>query len=232
MIHVATYRGHIRNHRTLCETLGIDGTLPRARREEAILVKAYETYGDRAGLYLHGMFACVLHDDETDTLFLMRDPFGTKPLYYYLTADHRLLYGTMIREITVQDGFVKKLNEHALQQYMSLTYVGGEETFFEGLMKLMPGHTMTVRKGQKPVISRYWKPVFQADKTRSAESFAEELDETLRVIMAELEDDREVTGSFLSGGVDSSYVLAASGAREAFAVGYDDERFDESRLAE
>ncbi|MBR0171514.1 MAG: asparagine synthetase B [Lachnospiraceae bacterium] len=232
MIHVVIYRGHIRNHRALCETLGIDGALPRRQREEAILAGAYEAYGDQAGLHLHGMFACVLRDDKTDTLFLMRDPFGTKPLYYYLTADNRLLYGTMIREITSQDGFVKKLNERALQQYMSLTYAGGEETFFEGLMKLMPGHTMTVKKGQKPVISRYWKPAFRADKAGSAESFAEELDETLRVIMAELEDDREVTGSFLSGGVDSSYVLAVSGAREAFAVGYDDERFDESRLAE
>ena len=251
MTSVLAFRGHIRNHQSLCLELQIDHTLNRRAREEAILIRAYELWGEDCGLHLHGMFSCALFDDETHTLFLLRDPFGTKPLYYYITADGTLLFGTFIREITKRQGFVKRLNERTLQLYLSLTYAGGEETFFEDLYKLMPGHTLSWRGAflapgaeertdaapdaqslKKPEIRRYWKPSFAPDKKATADDFADELHDTLRVIMNELEGDGEAADSFLSSGVDSSYVLAASEAKCAFAVGYDDERLDESRLAE
>ena len=93
MIKVKEYRGHIRNWEALCAELGIDKTLSREAREEAILVKAYETWGCKMADHMHGMFAFALWDEEAERLFCLRDQFGTKPFYYYVTEDGRLLYG-------------------------------------------------------------------------------------------------------------------------------------------
>ena len=92
MIKVKEYRGHIRNWEALCEELGIEKTLSREAREDAILVKAYETWGYDMADHMHGMFAFALWDEEEQKLFCLRDQFGTKPLYYYVTEDVRLLY--------------------------------------------------------------------------------------------------------------------------------------------
>ncbi len=230
MITIKTYRGHIRNWEALCKELGIDPTLIREAREETILIKAYEAWGDSMADHLHGMFAFALWDDAAQKLFCVRDQFGTKPFYYYVTAGGELLYGTMIRDILDQPGFVKELNEELLQIYMSLTYVGGEETFFKGIKKLMPGRTLTWQDG-KMTIRRYWKPEFRPDPTRSLESFADEIHETVAQMMLEVKTSDETAESFLSGGVDSSYVLAMSDVKVSDSCGYDDERFDESGLA-
>ncbi|MBR0164917.1 MAG: asparagine synthetase B [Lachnospiraceae bacterium] len=231
MYRVTAYRGHIRNHKALCRELGVDSALSRKEKEEAILVASYRKWGTQCGLYLHGSFACVLTEAETDTTVLLRDPFGTKTLYYYLTGDGQLLCGTHISDITSREGFEKKLNERMLQLYLSLTYPGGEETFFEGIKKVMPGHIAIFAQGELTV-ERYWKPEYRPDDSRTTSDFADELHETLRVIVRELEEDGAPAGSFLSGGVDSAYVLSMSGAARAYGVGYDDERLDESRLAE
>ena len=111
MIKVKEYRGHIRNWEALCVELGIEKTLSREEREEAILVKAYETWGYKMADHMHGMFAFALWDEEAERLFCLRDQFGTKPFYYYVTEDGRLLYGSMFRQIMEQDGFVKVLND-------------------------------------------------------------------------------------------------------------------------
>ncbi len=230
MITIKTYRGHIRNWEALCEELSITKTLSREEREAAILVKAYETWGATMADHLHGMFAFALWDDAAEKLFCVRDQFGTKPFYYYLTADGNLLYGTMIRDILDQPGFIKEMNTDMLQIYMSLTYVGGEDTFFKGVKKLMPGCTLTWENGSM-TIRRYWKPEFHPDTTRTLESWADEIHETVAQMMREVKTSDETVESFLSGGVDSSYVLAMSDAKTANSCGYDDERFDESGLA-
>ena len=230
MIKIKEYRGHIRNWEALCEELGIDKTLSRKEREDAILVKAYETWGYDMADHLHGMFAFALWDEAEEKLFCLRDQFGTKPFYYYVTEDGRLLYGTMIRQIMAQDGFVKELNEKLLQIYMSLTYIPGEGTFFKGLMKLLPGRYLVWQNGKMDIV-RYWKPEFHPDESKTLEELADELHETLQEIMPETKADDEEIDSFLSGGVDSSYVLAMSKASAADSCGYEEERFDESKLA-
>ena len=96
MINVREYRGHIRNWEALCGELGIDKTLSREEREEQILVKAYETWGYDMASHMHGMFAFALWDEEDQKLFCLRDPFGTKPLYYYETEEGHLLYGCLL----------------------------------------------------------------------------------------------------------------------------------------
>ena len=228
MTELKEYRGHICNWRGLCEELGVDAGLARAERERAIIVKAYEKWGREVADHLYGMFAFAI--ETNGEIFCVRDQFGTKPFYYYETADGKLLYGTTIRRIMEQEGFVKELNEKMLQIYMTLTYVAGEDTFFKGVKKLMPGHYL-VHKNGKTEITRYWHPEFHADESKSLEEWADEIHTTIQNIMPEVKEDGETAESFLSGGVDSSYVLAMSDAQVTDSCGYDDERFDESGLA-
>ena len=199
-------------------------------REEQILIRAYETWGYEMAKHLYGMFAFALWDDREKKLFCVRDQFGTKPFYYYETADGKLLYGTMIRSIIEQPGFVKELNEEMLQLYLSLTYVAGENTFFRGLKKLLPGRYLVWQEGRLTV-ERYWKPEFHPDESKTLEEWADEIHDTVKEVMAEVKTEDEIAESFLSGGVDSSYVLAMSDAETADTCGYEEERFDESVLA-
>lgn len=230
MITVKEYRGHIRNWEALCRELSIDAALPRREREEAILIRAYETWGYDMAHHMYGMFAFALWDEAEQKLFCLRDQFGTKPFYYYVTADGQLLYGTMIRQIMEQPGFVKELNEDMLQIYLSLTYVAGEDTFFKGVKKLLPGRYMVWQNGRLEIV-RYWAPKFNPDDSRSLEEWADEIHTTLKQIMPEVKTENEYAESFLSGGVDSSYVLAMSDVEMTDSCGYEEERFDESGLA-
>ncbi|MCM1474466.1 MAG: asparagine synthase C-terminal domain-containing protein, partial [Muribaculaceae bacterium] len=125
---------------------------------------------------------------------------------------------------------IKELNADMLQIYMSLTYVAGEDTFFKGVKKLMPGHWLEYENG-KLTIERYWSPTFNPDNTKSLEEWADEIHNTIQEIFPEVKEDGETAESFLSGGVDSSYVLAMSDVKITDSCGYDDERFDESGLA-
>lgn len=227
---IIDYRGHIRNWKQLCEELEIADSLAREEREREIVLKAYEKWGHDVANHIYGMFAFAINDEVENKIFAVRDQFGTKPFYYYVTADNRLLCGTYIRPIMEQEGFVKELNEKMLQIYLTLTYVAGEETFFKGLKKLMPGHWLEFKDG-KLTVERYWTPSFAPDKTKSLDDWADEIHSTLAHIMTEVKEPNEVAESFLSGGVDSSYVLAMSDAKRADSCGYDEERFDESRVA-
>ena len=230
MIILKEYRGHIRNWEKLCPELDIPMNLTREEREEKILIKAYEKWGADMASHMHGMFAFALWDSEKEELFCLRDQFGTKPFYYYLTEDGELLYGTMIRDIMAKPGFRKELNRDMLQIYLSLTYVGGEDTFFRGVKKLMPGHYMYFKGGELK-ITRYWKPEFHPDESKSLDEWADEIHSTLLDIMKEVKTPDETAESFLSGGVDSSYVFAVSDAKMSDSCGYEEARFDESPLA-
>ena len=129
-----------------------------------------------------------------------------------------------------QPGFVKELNEEMLQIYLTLTYVAGENTFFRGLKKLLPGRYLIWQDGVMK-IERYWKPEFHPDESKTLEEWADEIHTTLKEIMPEVKEKGEYAESFLSGGVDSSYVLAMSDVTMTDSCGYDEERFDESGLA-
>ena len=228
MAKLTEYRGHIRNWDALCGELSVDKALAPKERERAIILKAYEKWGRDIADHLYGMFAFAIEDGGK--IFCVRDHFGTKPFYYYVTKDNRLLYGTFIKSILEGEGFEKKLDPKALQLYMTLTYVAGEDTFFEGVKKLMPGHYLEFENG-KLTVTRYWAPTFHPDESKTLDDWANEIHETLGKIMPEVKLPEETAESFLSGGVDSSYVLAMSDAMMTDSCGYDDERFDESPLA-
>lgn len=228
MTELIDYRGHIRNHAALCRELGLPEGMPRAEREREIILRGYEKWGKALPDHLYGMFAFCIKDG--DRLVCVRDHFGTKPFYYYLTEEGTLLCGTNISKIMSQKGFKKELNTAMLQIYMSLTYVAGEDTFFKGVKKLMPGHLLEFENGRL-TIERYWAPTYEPDNDKSLEAWADEIHETVELMMQEVKDEDETAESFLSGGVDSSYVFAMSDAEMSDSCGYEEERFDESPLA-
>ena len=176
------------------------------------------------------MFALAIYDESKDELYCVRDQFGTKPFYYYVTESGKLLYGTMIRDFIDNPEFKKELNIDMLQIYMSLTYVAGKDTFFKGVEKLMPGHYMTFKDGKINDV-RYFTPEFHADESKTLDEWADEIHTTVQNVFKEVKTDDETAESFLSGGVDSSYVFALSDATMSDSCGYEEERFDESPLA-
>ncbi len=230
MIEIKEYRGQIRNWKMLCEKLGISCSLSRREREEQILIRAYETWRYEMPRHIDGMFAAALWDDERQDLFCMRDPFGTKPFYYYRTIEGRLLYGHSLQKFMKDPGFIKRLNEKALQLYLNMTYTAGEDTFFDGVKKLMPGHYLTWRAG-KLTIQRYWKPEFHPEEGGTLQEWADAIHDTLRQVMTETKEEQEEAEVFLSGGVDSSYLLAMSDAKMSASCGYEEKEYDEAELA-
>lgn len=247
MIEVKAYAGLLRNHVELAAELGVGiAGLPRTEREPLLLVAAYEKWGTDAPAHLNGQFTFVLRDTETDELFCARDPFGAELLFYYQTADGRLLYGTEIRELFDQPGFVLRLNREMVQFYLGFTYVPGEETLFEGVRKLEPGGWLRFREGAAAdaigadgasgaagtlELGRYWELSFEPDETKTLDEWADEVEGALDAALADMLDDGETPDSFLSGGVDSSFILAKSPARRGFCVAYEDQTASEEEDA-
>ncbi len=228
---IKEFTGHIRNWRALVPELGIDADLNREQREHEIILKGFERWGEDLGKHLHGMFAIILYDDTCDKYICVRDQFGTRTLYYYLTEDGQFLARHSIRKKMEMPGFVKEFNHDALELFLSFSYPAGEETFFQGLKKLMPGRTLTWQNGELK-ISRYWQPVYEPDHSKTEQDFADMINETANLLFAECIEEGEQAESFLSGGVDSAYIAAMSGVSVANSIGYEDKRFDESYLAE
>lgn len=224
---LAFFQGYIRNRKQLCREL----TLPEGTEERAILEAGYRQWGERLPDHLYGAFAFVFRDTETETLFCARDPIGLQPFFYFVTEDRRLLYGCGVNEL-LRDSGCRDVDREALQHYMNFGYPAGEKTLWQGIRKLMPGQSMTFRDGET-LVSAYWQPVFMPDDSRTEEYWIREIRETLGQI---LDEDRENTdfrgaASFLSGGVDSAFLLALSRVSRAIGIGYRGESVSEAPLA-
>lgn len=225
------FSGYIRNWEALCGELGINPALSRAERENAILVDAYLKWGLEMTSHIFGMFAFSVWDEKEGKLYVVRDQVGQKQMFYTVSGGE-LIYSGDINEIAEDPRFEKKINLRMLQQYLFYGYPIGEETFYEGLYKLLPGHYLEW-DGKSAVTHRYFRPEFKPDNSLSAEDCAAEIRRVVDEILGEESRDAEVPykESFLSGGVDSSYLFAASDAKAANTVGYEESGFDESALA-
>ncbi len=230
-VQIRYFSGYIRNWKRLCEELGIDTTLKRREREEAILTKAYQTWRLDMMNRIYGMFAMAIWDDAAQKLFVIRDQVGQKQMFYTV-AQGELLCSGDINEIAADARVKKQLNKRMLQHYLFYGYPIGEETFYEGIFKLLPGHYVEW-DGKNAKVVRYWKPEFTPDNSKSVEEWAAQIEKTVDEILDEERGDAEVPykESFLSGGVDSSYLFAASDAAQANTIGYEESGFDESVLA-
>ena len=226
-VHVLYCRGYFRNRKQLLGELN----LPEDTGDTALLEAGYLRWGAGLPGHLYGSFAVALTDGETTVCF--RDAMGGEPFFYCVTEDGTLLAGSDVNEILADKRYHREVDRRALQNYMNFGYPVGEGTLWKGICKLMPGRMLKVQAG-KAALSAWYRPVYTPEYGRSEEEWAEEIGDTLRII---LEEDRENTGldragSFLSGGVDSSYLLALSGVRRAFGIGYPGEKVSEIPLAE
>ncbi len=229
MVQVRYYSGYIRNFKKLCEELGIT-PLSREQREEQILIKGFAKWGTQLPMHLFGAFAFALYDDSADKLYVFRDQVGQKQLFYAVVGDELLCNGD-IDAIVSDSRFEKRLNKRMLQQYLFYGYPIGKETFYEGVYKLKGGHYL-VWDGKQVKLTCYFKPLFRPED-KSLDEFAEEIKAVVTEILEEERADTELPykESFLSGGVDSSYLLAASDAQCANTVGYEEADFSEAHLA-
>lgn len=232
MIEVKTYAGLLRNHKELASELGIDiSGMGRKKREEALIVAAWEKWGSDIGNHLNGQFAFALYNTETGDLFCARDPFGAELLFYYETADGNLLYATEIKELFDQPGFEKELNRELVQFFLEFTYVPGEETLFKGVYKLEPGGYLQFNKKIGLKLGQYWELSFEPDESKTLEDWADAIESAMDGAMRDICDEDEVPDSFLSGGVDSSYILAKGRAKCGYCVAYEDQKVSEEEDA-
>ena len=230
MVQVRYYSGYIRNFKKVCEELGIT-PLSREQREEQILIKGFEKWGTELPEHIFGAFAFALYDDAADKLYVFRDPVGQKQLFYAVAGDELLCSGD-IDAIVTDSRIEKRLNMRMLQQYLFYGYPIGEETFYEGVYKLKGGCFLEW-DGKSLKKNCYFKPLFRPED-KSIDEFADEIKAVVTEILEEERADTELPykESFLSGGVDSSYLLAASDAQCANTVGYEEADFSEAHLAQ
>ncbi len=225
------FNGEIYNHEIIREELIEKGHKFKTHADSEVLVHGFEEYGEGLVEKLRGMFSFVIWDTKSKTLFGARDPFGIKPFYYAFMGES-FIFGSEIKGFLPHPHFKKELNERALSNYLSFQYSPTEETFFEGVFKLPPAHYFTLKDG-KMEKTRYWKPEFFEDKTsKTMEEYADIVDDAIREsVKAHKISDVEV-GSFLSSGIDSSYIAAAADVDKTFTVGFGkDEKYNEISYA-
>jgi asparagine synthase (glutamine-hydrolysing) len=232
-VHVV-FNGEIYNHRRLRAELAHGHTL-RSRTDTEVLVHLYEEHGEHLVDHLRGMFGFAIWDSRRSQLLLARDRIGIKPLYYWSTT-RGIAFASELRSLLALPWFPRTLDPVAVAEYVALGYVADPRSIFQGVRKLPPGHTLTWRPSGETRLSRYWSPVRPEVSIRDDREAIEELQRLLRdAVESHLESDVPL-GAFLSGGIDSSTVVAEmvqhSGQRvRTFSIGFDEREFDEAAHA-
>ena len=223
---VIIFNGEIYNYREIREKLAASGHVFKTNTDTEVLIHGYEEYGTELLNKLRGMFSFVIWDKNSRELFGARDFFGIKPMYYAIMGK-TLMFGSEIKSFLAHPEFRKELNTAALENYLTFQYSPGKETFFKNVYKLPPAHYFIYKDG-KMKIKRYWDISFRPDDEPSLDEWTDRISETFRgSVKAHKIADVEV-GSFLSSGVDSSYVAAVADVDKTFTVGFgNDEKYNE-----
>ncbi len=207
-LHVV-YNGEVFNHPTLKADLESRGVVYRTRSDTETVLRLFEAERQHSVKQMRGMFAIALWDDARRELFLARDRFGVKPLYYAHLADGTLLFASEIKGILASGMVTPTLNRRALPDYLANYAPSGNETLFEGILRLPAGHTLIWRDGTI-AISQYWElPVSNTDTLTGTDSalvaeYSERFTEAVRLrLMSDVP-----LGMFLSGGIDSAAITA------------------------
>src|SRR5215472_11632902 len=235
---VIVYNGEIYNYQSLIPELTRLGYVFRTRSDTEVVVHGWEAWGPACVQRFRGMFSFALWDRNKSTLFLARDRLGVKPLYYTLLSDGTFLFGSELKALLAHEKLERRIDPCAVEEYFALGYVADPRTIFRGVFKLPPAHTLTVCRGEplRPPVE-YWDPRFTLERSVSPEEATEELtarlDESVRLRMI----SEVPLGAFLSGGVDSSAVVASmarasSGPVNTCSISFADPEFDESRYAQ
>jgi asparagine synthase (glutamine-hydrolysing) len=231
-----TFNGEIYNFRELRRDLEARGAKFRTESDTEVILRAYEAHGPECVQRLRGMFAFAILDERARRLVLARDRAGIKPLVYAWDG-RRLLFASEIKAILEDPSVRRDLDLDALGEYLTFHYVPAPRTIFTAVRKLPPASTLVLSlDGGEPVVSRYWSLRFVPDVTVTEREWVERLRAELTdAVRCHMISDVPI-GAFLSGGMDSSTVVAlmaqASGAPiRTFSIGFDEADFDELRFA-
>jgi asparagine synthase (glutamine-hydrolysing) len=234
---VVVFNGEIYNYQSLIPELQAAGHAFHTKSDTEVIVHAWEQWGERCVERFRGMFAFALWDRNRQTLFMARDRLGVKPLHYALLDDGTLLFGSELKSVLAHGGLRRDIDPMALEEYFALGYVAEPRTIFRQARKLPPASTLVIRRGEPVGEPReYWDVKFTLDARITAEEAQEELlrrmDESVRLRMI-----AEVPlGAFLSGGVDSSAIVASmatalGGTVNTCSIAFDDPAYNESEFA-
>lgn len=227
---VVVFNGEIYNYKEIKEELINKGHLFKTQADTEVLVHGYEEYGPDVVQKLRGMYAFAIWNRKKKELFIARDIFGIKPLFYTETKDGDFVFGSEIKSLLKFPNVKKEFNPEALESYLSFQYSVLPQTFFKGIYRLSPAHCIIWKDGQMD-IKRYWKPEFKPDENISFDEAVKKVNKVMKdSIEAHKISDTEV-GGFLSGGVDSSYIVARSDLDKTFSVGFDYPNCNETPLA-
>lgn len=229
---VLVFNGEIYNYQSLRETLVEKGHQFHSHTDSEVILHGYEEYGVEILNKLRGMFAFSIWDTKKKKLFIARDYFGIKPLYYTQnTKDGSLIFGSEIKSFLEHPKFIKTLNKNALRPYLTFQYSSMEETFFEGVYKLKPAHYL-VFEGDQLSVDKYWHNDFKVVEN-DLKSNVEQIKQILKESVEYHKISDVKVGSFLSGGVDSSYITALLKPNKTFSVGFQEYEamFNETKLA-
>jgi len=232
------YNGEVYNFMDLADLLKAKGYQFRTHCDTEVILYAWQEWGEQCVDHLRGMFAFAVFDRRAQSLFVARDRLGIKPLYYTVLNDGTFVFGSELKALTAHPGLDRQLDHEAMEDYFSLGYVPDPKTILKNVHKLAPGHTLMLRKGMPGVEPRqYWDVPFAIDEGRSEQALQTELIERL----SDAVDIRMVAdvplGAFLSGGVDSSAIVALmSGLQDepvnTCSIGFDVRQYDETSYAE
>lgn len=229
---VVTFNGEIYNFQELRSELEAKGYVFHSGTDTESLLHGYEEWGEQIVDRLRGMYAFVIWDAKKNRLFGARDIFGIKPFYYCRTAQNDLLFGSEIKSFLDHPHFVKEVNKQALRPYLTMQFPATDETFFAGVYKLPAAHCFTydLVSGEMSV-RRYWDADFSDDDSKTFGQYVEECDQVVHESVSAHRIADVKVGSFLSGGVDSSYIAACLMPDNTFSVGFDYKDFNETNYA-
>ncbi|MBE9528374.1 MAG: asparagine synthase (glutamine-hydrolyzing) [Proteobacteria bacterium] len=228
------FNGETYNYNELRDDLIKKGHRFYTSTDTEAIVHLYEEYGEECVKYLRGMFAFAIWDKEKQLLFIARDRLGIKPLHYYDDGE-RFIFGSEIKSILQAPDVPRQMQPSALVKYLPFGYIPDPETIFKGICKLPPGHSLIYRRG-KTQIKQYWNVEYKQEKVQKEEFYIERLLE----IMSEAVKMRLISevplGAFLSGGVDSSMVVALMARQmsepvKTFSIGFENQSFNELKYA-
>ena len=226
------FNGEIYNHHELRRDLVARGHRFRTRSDTETIVHIYEEIGDDFVGRLRGMFAIALWDARAQRLVLARDRVGIKPLSYWVTPDG-VAFCSELRSLLALDRFPRRLDERGIAAFLSLGYVPDPLAAFAGVAKLSPGHVLTWSAARGAAVERYWTPVVAETTAQDEAEVADRLRELLADAVSSHLEAEVPLGAFLSGGLDSSTVVALMARSAAiephtFSIGFDDVAFNEA----
>ncbi|RAN59538.1 asparagine synthase (glutamine-hydrolyzing), partial [Dolosigranulum pigrum] len=231
---ILVFNGEIYNYTEIREDLMAKGYKFKSNTDSEVLIHGYDEYGEALVNKLRGMFAFCIWDKVEQKVFAARDNFGIKPFYFYeyeYNGQKSLMIASEIKAFLDHPSFEKEVNKKALKPYLTFQYSAQpDETFFKGVKRLKPGHYFTYQNGEMN-IQKYWEVNFN-DQHKT-------LEENIADIRAVIDDSVKMhkqsdvpVGSFLSGGVDSSYITERLMPDKTFSIGFAEDTFDETTHAE